>query len=280
VRIDLTDKRQLIAFLKSQNLWAKKSLGQNFLVCEEVLGDIVQAAELKLDDIVVEVGPGLGVLTRELCKRSGKVLAVEKDKRMAEMLEKTAGDFSNLEIFNEDVFKFRIQKSKIWGDKQAKYKVVANIPYYLTSHLVQHFLQSENPPQMMVLMVQWEVAERMVAKPPKMELISVLVQYYANAKIVKKVPRSCFFPEPKVDSAIVKIVREQKPNKINEKNFFRIVKAGFSAKRKTLANALSAGLHLSKENSQAALLAVGIEPSRRAETLSLEEWLKLAKKIA
>jgi len=280
VRIDLTDKRQLIAFLKSQNLRAKKSLGQNFLVCEEVLGDIVQAAELKLDDIVVEVGPGLGVLTRELCKRSGKVLAVEKDKRMAEMLKKTAGDFSNLEIFNEDVFKFRIQKSKIWGDKQAKYKVVANIPYYLTSHLVQHFLQSENPPQMMVLMVQREVAERMVAKPPKMELISVLVQYYANAKIVKKVPRSCFFPEPKVDSAIVKIVRKQKPNKINEKNFFRIVKAGFSAKRKTLANALSAGLHLSKENSQAALLAVGIEPSRRAETLSLEEWLKLAKKIA
>jgi len=289
--LDLTDRQIVLALLRKHGLWAEKRLGQNFLICRDVLDEIVAAADLKSDDVVLEVGPGLGVLTVELCKQAGKVVAIEKDKRLVEILRETMAEYKNVEIIESDIFKFRVKDSggllrsnlrngisrPDLGTRIPGYKVVANIPYYLTSHLIQHFLQSENPPQLMVLMVQKEVAQRIAARPPKMELLSVLVQFYGDAEIVRLVPRSCFWPIPEVDSAIVKITISDKRLAIskNPKDFFRLVKAGFTGKRKTLLNALSGGLRMPKREVEEVLKKVEIDPQRRAETLSVDEWINL-----
>jgi len=286
--VDLTDKSELINFLRSKGLWAQKKLGQNFLVCRDVLDSIIAAADISSDDTILEVGPGLGTLTRELCKKAGRVIAVEKDSRLISLLKENTKDFNNLEIIEADILKLKAISYKLKA-----FKVVANIPYYLTSHLIQHFLQSENPPEMMVLMVQKEVAERIVSQPPKMQFISVLVHFYAEAEIVRQVPHSCFFPEPEVDSAVVKIEMKTPTQTLplsgggkgggvrgeGVKEFFRIVKAGFSAKRKTLENALSGGLQKPKAEIQDIMMKIGIDPQRRAETLSLDEWNRLSASI-
>jgi len=245
-------------------------MGQNFLINPRILQKIIQTADLK-NDIVLEVGPGLGTLTQELAKKAKKVIAVEKDKQMAEALKEILKDFKNIEIIQEDILK--IFKKQTLNLK--KYKVVANIPYYLTSPLIRMLLESDNPPKEIVLMIQKEVAQRITVQPPKMNLLAVSVQFYSQPKTISYVAKESFWPEPKVDSAIIKIDNIKKTKKINQERFFKIVKAGFSSPRKQLANNLSEKLNIDKEKIKTALAECGLNPQARAENLSLENWMKL-----
>jgi 16S rRNA (adenine1518-N6/adenine1519-N6)-dimethyltransferase len=250
-----------------------KRLGQNFLIDKNVLKKIVEAAELSINDVVLEVGPGIGNLTIELAKKIKKVIAVEKDKRMVEILKERLKEerIENVEIINEDILKF-LPSFKVRGS----YKVVANIPYYLTSRLIRNLLEMERKPKLIVLMVQKEVAQRICAKPPKMNLLAVSVQFYAKPKIVSFVSKNCFWPRPKVDSAIIKI--EPKKEDLTDKDlFFKIVKAGFSQPRKQLINNLSKKLKEKKEIIKKFLSEAKILPIKRAEALSIEDWKKLTK---
>jgi 16S rRNA (adenine1518-N6/adenine1519-N6)-dimethyltransferase len=259
-------------FFKKYKIFPKKWLGQNFLISKEVLRKIVEAAEISKKDKILEIGPGIGNLTIELAKRAKKVIAVEKDKRMIEILKENLKDFKNVKIVQGDILKLEPRSYTL-----KTYKVVANIPYYLTSRLIRKFLETKNKPKSMVLMVQKEVAQRICAKPPKMNLLAVSVQFYANPKIISFVPKDCFWPKPKVDSAILKISNLKTQNLKLKKLFFKIVKAGFSHPRKQLINNLSKGLKIEKEKIKKWLLENKIKPEKRAESLSIEDWLNLVK---
>jgi 16S rRNA (adenine1518-N6/adenine1519-N6)-dimethyltransferase len=264
--------------LKYYRISPIKRLGQNFLIDKNILRKIIEAAEISKEDVVLEVGPGIGNLTIELAKRVKKVIAVEKDKRMIEILKENLKNFKNVEIVEGDIREiiFAIVK-KIAGN----YKVVANIPYYLTSNLIRRLLELERKPKLIVLMVQKEVAQRICAKPPKMNLLAVSVQFYAKPEIVSYVSKNSFWPRPKVDSAIIKIKplidADRRP--INADLFFKIVKAGFSHPRKQLINNLTEKLKMEKERVKNWLLKNGIEPTQRAETLNIEDWINLTKSL-
>ena len=269
--------RELKKLLKKYNLRPSRRLGQNFLVDEKVLRKIIEAAELSKNDIVLEIGPGIGNLTVKLAKRVKKVVAVEKDQRMIEILKETLKDFKNVKIIKADILKF---SPKIYNLKSKIYKVVANIPYYLTSPLIRKFVETvEVKPQLLVLMVQKEVAQRICTKPPDMSILAVSVQFYAKAEIISFVSKKSFWPQPKVDSAIIKIIPRKSALKIrvNPLLFFRIVKLGFSHPRKQLINNLSTGLKIDREKIKTWLLKNKIQPTQRAETLSVEDWIKLTK---
>jgi 16S rRNA (adenine1518-N6/adenine1519-N6)-dimethyltransferase len=262
--------------LKKYRIFPSKRLGQSFLIDKKVLKKIIETAELSKRDVVLEVGPGIGNLTIKLAKRVKKVIAVEKDKRMVEILNERLKEekIENVEIVNEDILKF-LPSFKLRGS----YKVVANIPYYLTSRLIRNLLEMERKPKLTVLMVQKEVAQRICAKPPKMNLLAVSVQFYAKPEIISFVSKNCFWPRPKVDSAIIKIepLIITKERLINADLFFRIVKIGFSHPRKQLINNLSKKLRIEKEKIKNWLLENGIDPTQRAETLDLNDWINLAK---
>jgi 16S rRNA (adenine1518-N6/adenine1519-N6)-dimethyltransferase len=258
--------------LRQFDLRARKGLGQHFLIDGEVLKNITAAAELASTDTIIEVGPGLGVLTRELAQRAGRVIAIELDNKLAALLKQTLAPFHNVIIINDDVLK--IEPASLAAD----YKVVANLPYYITSPVLRHFLEASRKPRLMILMVQKEVAEAIAAKPGEMSLLSVSVQLYGEPKIISHVPAECFYPPPKVDSAIVRIDLYPKPKvAVDEEDFFDVVRAGFSAPRKQLVNSLAQGLGVEKADALALLEAAKISPQRRAETLSLEEWARLLK---
>jgi len=261
--------------LRKYRAFPIKRLGQNFLIDKNVLKKIVDAAELSKKDVVLEVGPGIGNLTIELAKRAKKVIAVEKDKRMVEILKERLKEerIENVETFNEDILKF-LPSFK----PKTSYKVVANIPYYLTSRLIRNLLEIKRKPKLIVLMVQKEVAQRICAKPPKMNLLAVSVQFYAKPEIVSFVSKNSFWPRPEVDSAIIKITPKKTQSKSNFCNlFFKIVKAGFSQPRKQLVNNLSKRLKIEKEKVKNWLLESGIQPTQRAETLTIENWLNLTR---
>jgi 16S rRNA (adenine1518-N6/adenine1519-N6)-dimethyltransferase len=264
--------------LKYHRIYPIKRLGQNFLIDKNVLRKIVEAAELSKNDTVLEVGPGIGNLTIELAKKVKKVIAVEKDKRMVEILKERLKEerIKNVEIVNEDILKF-LPSFKV----RRSYKVVANIPYYLTSRLIRNLLEIERKPKLIVLMVQKEVAQRICAKPPKMNLLAISVQFYAKPEIVSFVSKNCFWPRPKVDSAIIKIseIKEQKAMN-NEELFFKIVKAGFSQPRKQLINNLSKKLGVEKKRVKGWLLKNEISPKERAEALTMENWKALTKSFS
>jgi len=253
-------------------------MGHNFLINPRVLQKIIETADLK-NDIVLEVGPGLGTLTQELAKKAKKVIAVEKDKQMNEVLKETLKDFDNIEIVEGDILKILKQKPSIL--KNSKYKVVANIPYYLTSPLIRMLLESDNPPEEIVLMIQKEVAQRITAQPPKMNLLAISVQFYAQPKTISYISKASFWPEPKVDSAIIRItphpsvILRAKPEESHQR-FFKIVKAGFSSPRKQLANNLSEKLKIDKEKIKTALAECELNPQARAESLNVEDWKKLS----
>jgi len=270
--------------LRQFGLEARKRLGQHFLIDDEVLSLIISAAELTPHDIVVEVGPGLGVLTGELAGRAGWVAAVELDDKLSSILKRTLAPFSNVTIVNEDILK--IAPEALLKEQQLKlpsattapfgYKVVANLPYYITSPVLRHFLEAKLKPQMMLVMVQKEVAEAIVAEPGKMSLLSVSVQLYGKPTIVGYVPAQCFLPAPEVDSAILRIDLYPQPAvAVDVESFFELVRAGFTAPRKQIANSLAQGLGLSKAEVLSLLEKTGIVPRRRAETLSLNEWAQL-----
>jgi len=263
--------------LRRSGLRARKGLAQHFLIDREALDIIVSSAQLSPGDVLVEVGPGLGTLTSELAKRSGKVLAVELDGKLATLLEKELASFKNVSIENKDVLKILpedlLREAGFNGSSQ-NYKVVANLPYYITSPVLRHFLEAKNKPESMVVMVQKEVAEEITAEPGKMSLLSVGVQFYGAPELVSHVPSQSFYPAPEVDSAIVKIVphSSQVVEEGDTEGFFRLVRAGFSAPRKQLTNSLTMGLAIPKEEVLSMLAGASIVLQRRAETLTLEEW--------
>lgn len=253
------------------NLKPKKHLGQNFLTDRNILQKIIDSADIKPDDVILEVGPGTGILTQELAKKAKKIIAVEKDASIIETLKENIKDFNNIEIINEDILRYNLPEKK--------YKIIANIPYYLTSPLIRKFLEEKNQPEELILMIQKEVAQRIVATPPKMSLLAVSVQFYADAKILFSVSKNSFWPVPKIDSAIIKInPRKVSPN-INPELFFKIVHAGFSQPRKQLAGNLSKNLKIKKQKIEEILLQNKIQPNQRAETLYIEEWKSLAKTL-
>jgi 16S rRNA (adenine1518-N6/adenine1519-N6)-dimethyltransferase len=261
------------ALLRAHGLAPKKSLGQNFLIDPAALERIVEAAEIAPGAAVLEVGPGLGSLTRYLALAAERVVAVELDMGLIPVLEDVLGDFDNVEIVHGDILE--LDPARLMD--QPGYWVVANIPYYITSNLIRHLLEAQHKPARLVLTVQREVAERITAKPGDMSLLALSVQVYGQARVVRRIPAGAFYPPPKVDSSAVRVDLFPQPLVPPEDLdiFFRLAKAGFGQKRKTLRNSLSAGLHLSGSQAAALLEAAEIDPQRRAETLSIEEWKRL-----
>lgn len=286
--MDLSSKKAIENLLKKHKVYPSKKLGQNFLINKLVLEKIIKAGDLTPKDTVLEIGSGIGNLTLELAKKAKKVIAIEKDKKMIEILREVLKDFKNAEIIHADILKFNPKISKT-------YKLVANLPYYLASSVIRKFLepaeadplQTKNRPRQMVLMVQKEVAQRICALPPKMNILAISVQFYAKPEIISYVSKKSFWPRPKVDSAIIKInPRNRTPlSNLLRKRFFKIVKAGFSHPRKQLVNNLLAlnSLYkynkLTKEDIKNWLLKNKINPSQRAETLTLQDWLRLTKNL-
>jgi len=265
------------SLLKRHGITPKKSLGQNFLISHSALKQIVQTADLSRDDVVLEIGAGVGNLTRLLGTQAGRVVAVELDNRMLLPLEEILGGFENVEIVHGDIM--RLKPSGL--GLIAGYKVVANIPYYITSALMRHLLESDPRPSLMVITVQSDVAKRMCAVPDDMNLLALSIQVYGAPRMVGNIPSSSFYPPPDVDSSVVSIQMFEQPFLPEEQLeiLFRIAKAGFSQKRKTLRNSLSGGLRLSTGDAGNLLDASRIDPMRRAETLSLSEWKALTEKF-
>jgi len=276
---------QTRGLLRRFGLRARKGLGQHFLIDEEVLKLISSAAELTPADIVMEIGPGLGVLTRELARQAGWVVTIELDSKLAAILKQTLASFNNVTIINEDIL--QIDPEVLLKEQRERfspaisspfsYKVVANLPYYITSLVLRHFLEASLKPQIMVVMVQKEVAEAIVAEPGQMSILSVSVQFYGQPEIISYVPARCFYPAPEVDSAILRVTLYSKPvvDVTDETSFFRLVRAGFTTPRKQICNSLTQGLGLPKAEVLSLLEKATIVPQRRAETLTLNEWAQL-----
>lgn len=262
------------ALLKQHGLRANKKLGQNFLQDPFALDSITSAAEIAATDTVLEIGPGLGSLTRHLARSAQQVIAVELDQELIPPLKTVTAEYDNITIIHGDILKLS-PKDLI---QESDYLVVANIPYYITSAIIRHLLENETKPRRIVLTIQKEVAKRICAKPGDMSLLALSVQVYGNPRIASHIPAGSFFPAPKVDSAVLCIDIYQspqiKPELLN--TFFKLIKAGFSQKRKTLRNSLSAGLHVSPSYAEELLKKANINPMRRAETLSIDEWSTLA----
>ena len=289
--------------LKRYKVHPNKRLGQNFLVSRTVLKKIIKAGELKSSDIVLEIGPGLGILTKAIAKKVKKVIAVEKDKKLANILKEELDNngIKNVKIIQADILKIENWKltaysprarpyRENWKLKIENFKVVANLPYYITAPVIRMFLESAKPPKLMVLMVQKEVAQRICpcppklkerrrGKTPKMSILAVSVQFYAKPEIISYISKKSFWPQPKVDSAILRIAPLINADRrlINADLFFKIVRAGFSQPRKQLINNFSKSLELSREKVETWLKRNKIQPSQRAETLSVDNWIALTK---
>ncbi|MBK9009049.1 MAG: ribosomal RNA small subunit methyltransferase A [Anaerolineae bacterium] len=261
------------AVLKRFGLRANKSLGQNFLQDPRALELIAQTAEIQPTDTVLEVGPGLGSLTRHLAASAREVVAVELDERLLRPLEEITAPHRNIRVVHGNILDIAPDELV----HQPEYLVVANIPYYITSAIIRHLLESKNKPRRIVLTIQKEVAERICAQPGDLSLLALSVQVYGIPRLAAKIPSSAFFPAPGVDSAILTVEIYPTPY-IEEPSlglFFKLSKAGFAQKRKTLRNSLSAGLRKSTTEIVELLNRAGIDPMRRAETLSLDEWRTL-----
>lgn len=252
----------------------KKSLGQHWLKDRDVLVSIADEAGITPDDTVLEIGPGLGTLTSELLRRAKKVVAVELDQDLA---RKLPGQFpgTSLEVVNQDILSFDLR------NLPENYVVVANVPYYITSKIIQLLTTATNKPRTIVLLIQKEVAERLAAEPGDMSILAVSAQIYAQVRLGEVVPAALFTPPPKVDSQVVILETREAPlvEPAQEKTFFRVVKAGFVARRKKLRSSLSSGLHISKQEAETLLQSKGISPDDRAEDLSIENWLDISKEF-
>jgi 16S rRNA (adenine1518-N6/adenine1519-N6)-dimethyltransferase len=256
------------------SLVPNKSLGQHWLEDASTLEAICQAAELTPDDTVLEIGPGLGALTKHLVIAASKVVAVEIDPRLTQLLPNRI-TAANLKIVEADILEFDLTQLP------SGYKVVANLPYYLSNQLLRRLSETTNPPRLAAILLQKEVAERVVAQPGRMSLLSVTTQFFWQAELGITVPAVLFTPPPKVDATLL-ILRRRKhvlfPD-VDKSTFFRLVRAGFNQRRKTLINSISAGLHYPKSDIEKACQSAGIDPMRRAQTLTLVEWHKLYKSL-
>lgn len=269
--------------VQKHNFKFSKSLGQNFLIDTNVIDRILEGARVKEGDYVIEVGPGIGTLTKEMGRTAKKVVAIEIDKTLIPILEETLADFPNIEVINQDILKVDVQelvKEKLNG---GPVKLVANLPYYITTPIVMKFLEEDIPVTDIVVMVQKEVADRMNAQPNSKDYgaLSVAVQYYCDTEIVAKAPRHMFMPQPNVDSTVIGLhVREEKKYNVdNEDIFFKTVKASFGQRRKTLLNSLGGLGFLSKDQIKLALQEANIDEKRRGETLSIEEFASLSNAV-
>lgn len=258
--------------LRRHGLKPRKKLGQNFLRDRGFLGRIVEAANLGPDDEVLEIGAGTGILTRAVLARVRRVVAVELDDALYDLLRQDFGALPNAELWHGNALDF-----DPCAHFAGPYKLLGNIPYYVTGPILRHYLEAQCPPALMIVMVQREVAERITAKAGNLSLLGVSVQYYAHPEIVTRVPAGAFFPRPKVDSAIVRLVPHRTgASPETSAPFFAVARAGFGTRRKTLSNALALGLSLPREQAHELLARAGIAAQRRAETLTLAEWEALA----
>lgn len=260
-----------------------KSLGQNFLIDDNIVDKIVAGAGIGSSDKIIEVGPGIGTLTREMASRAGALMAVEIDKNLIPILVDTLGDFENVKIVNEDIIKADIRGLIDENLDGGPVKLVANLPYYITTPIIMRFLEENINVTDIVVMVQKEVAERMNAQPGGKDFgaLSVAVQYYCDTEIVAKVPRHLFVPQPNVDSIVIALrVRPERKYKVEDEGlYFKVVKAAFGQRRKTLLNSIASMGNLSKDMVKEALEEAGIDPKRRGETLSLDEFANLSNVI-
>lgn len=266
------------ALLRHYGLRPQKKLGQNFLIDDAALRKVVEAARIKPDQAVLEIGPGLGSLTCLLAENAARVVCVELDQQLIRPLEEILGPYPNVEIVSGDIL--RLDPARLMRADES-WLVVANIPYYITSALIRHLIETSLPPETLVLTVQLEVAERICAQAGEMSLLALSVQVYGQPTIVGRIPAGAFYPAPQVDSAVIRVVLHSQPVVPDTQLplFFRLAKAGFSQKRKTLRNALSGGMRWSTGETEALLSRAGIEPMRRAETLSLGEWKTLVEAV-
>lgn len=275
----LYSPKRLKEVLAKHNFKFSKSLGQNFLIDGNIVRKIVESAGITKDDYVLEVGPGMGTLTEELALNAKKVIAVELDNKLEPVLKDTLGKYDNVEIIFGDILKFDLEniiKEKM-DDK--KIKIVANLPYYITTPIIAKFLEEGYNIDSINVMVQKEVAERISASPNNKSYgsLTVFAQFYSNPEIVLNIPKSVFIPQPKVDSAVIRLKIMDKYRNVDREKLFKIVKAAFSKRRKTILNTLSSGLDLEKDQVRNLLETTNIDLNKRAENLSIEDYIKLCK---
>jgi 16S rRNA (adenine1518-N6/adenine1519-N6)-dimethyltransferase len=265
---------KLPELLRRYGLRPDKGLGQNFLIDEAALQRVVDAAELQPEEAVLEIGPGLGSLTRLLATHSRRVVAVELDAALIPALHEILAGYDNVMIVQGDILALDPSVLMSEAGRAPGYCVVANIPYYITSALMRHLLEARQPPTKLALTVQREVAERICAEPGDLSLLALSVQVYGRPRVATRIPAGAFYPPPKVDSAVIRVDLYEQPRIpcAQLTSFFRLAKAGFSQKRKTLRNSLAGGLGWKGSQTEALLRQAGIDPQRRAETLDIEEW--------
>lgn len=280
---NLASKENIKKLMKKYNIRFSKSLGQNFLTDEFLIYEIINRANLKKEDNIIEIGPGIGVLTKELAQNCKKIVAVEIDDKLIPLLNDTLSDFENVKIVNDDILKVDLKKL-INNEFNEKPKVVANLPYYITTPIIMRFLEEDINVSEIVVMVQKEVAERMTAKPGNKTYgsLSVAVQYYTDPTIILDVPRDNFIPKPNVDSAVIRLNVKDKPkvDLLDDKFFFKIVKGAFALRRKTLPNSLSKSkINLNKDLIKEVLKDLGIDLRIRGEKLDINQLAKLSNEL-
>ena len=283
---ELTSPSIVREIIQAHGFKVRKALGQNFLMDANIIEKIVAAAELTDQDLAFEIGPGLGVLTRRMARSASQVIAVELDTHLLPILQETLAEYPNASVVHGDALKVDFDKlaedrtDGVFGQGGKSYKLVANLPYYITTPLLIHLISSGFNLERLVVMMQKEVADRLQASPGGKEYgsLSVLVQYYTLPEIVTKVPKTVFYPAPEVDSAVIRLTRRKTPpvQVANEELFFKVVRAAFGQRRKTLINSLTGSGLADKETWQEVLSNAGIDSARRGETLSLEEFAVLA----
>ena len=277
----LGNPQNTIEVLQKYNFSFQKKFGQNFLIDTHVLDKIIQSANITKDDMVLEIGPGIGTMTQYLAQAAGKVIAVEIDKNLIPILEDTLSGYDNVRVINEDVLKLDLKKLADEENNGKPVKVVANLPYYITTPIIMGLFENEVPVESITVMVQKEVADRMQTGPGNKDYgaVSLAVQYYADPYIVANVPPNCFMPRPNVGSAVIRLTSHKKPVAVkNEKLMFDIIRASFNQRRKTLVNGLYnvGGLNKSKEELAAVLESIGLAANVRGETLTLEQFAALS----
>lgn len=279
---DLGIPRNTIEVLQRHRFTTRKKYGQNFLIDTNVLDKIVRAAEITKEDCVLEIGPGIGTMTQYLAEQAGKVTAVEIDRDLIPILEETLAPYGNVTLINQDILKMDVKKYvEEWGEGRPV-KVVANLPYYITTPIIMGLFESHVPLKSITVMVQKEVAGRMQAGPGTKDYgaLSLAVQYYAKPEIVANVPPNCFLPRPAVGSAVIRLTGYETPpvQAADEEKMFALIRAAFNQRRKTLANSLgnAAGLGVGKENAERALERMGLPSSIRGEALTLEQYAELS----
>ncbi len=280
---DLGNPRVIQQLMKEHHISARKKYGQNFLIDANILRQIVEAAEITEEDLVLEIGPGLGALTEQLLKAAGKVIAVEVDQVLIPVLQENLKDYSNLVLLNEDILKVDLDALLQKEGDGKKAKVVANLPYYITTPIVAELLEKQSSLESITVMVQKEVAQRMQEGPGSKAYgaLSLLVQYYAKAELMMTVSSSCFIPKPDVDSAVIRLKiyepKDRPVQMIHEKEMFELIRAAFNQRRKTLINAVgnAANLSYSKDQIREALSKMGKEETIRGEALTLQEFAEL-----